>query len=138
MSAPSATTPLFLDIAAPSNGQRAENRTDAHERQQIAISFRAAMEDVFDKDRNVSAHRHAQEGHAERQDDQRFHRILAADELDALFKLVNIDSFVFCGRKRVRMMVSETMGARNDRRSGRSTTSRPALPALVRPAPGRP
>src|SRR5208337_5599329 len=78
--------PLFSYIARAGDAQRAANRTESHEREQIAISFRTAMENIFHEHGKVSAHGHAQTGHAEGQNNQRFHRILLARELNALLQ----------------------------------------------------
>src|ERR1035438_3325286 len=73
-------------VAGARNGQGATNRTKSHEREEIAESFRTAMEDVLHKDGNVGAHGHAQSGHAESQNNQRFHGTLFAGELNALLQ----------------------------------------------------
>src|ERR1019366_4099032 len=78
--------PLFSYIARARNGQRAANRTESHEREEIAVGFRTAMEDVLHEYGKVGAHGHAQKGHAESQHNQRFHRTLLPSELNALLQ----------------------------------------------------
>ena len=88
---------------------------EAHEREQVAVCFRAAVEDIFDEYGNISAHGHAEEGHAEGEHDQRFHGSLAANELDAFLEAGEHRFCGFLGQEAGVIRESEMMGARNER-----------------------
>src|SRR5208282_6688892 len=77
---------LSSEITGARYTERAADGTDSHEREQIAVGFGTAMEDVFHEDGEISAHRHGQEGHAESEQDQGFHGALLARELNALLQ----------------------------------------------------
>ena len=90
------------------------------------------MEDVLHEYGKVSAHGHAQGGHAESQNNQRFHRILLARELNALLQ---------ASEHRLRSLQGQVAGVddrqRHDRRQ-EGKRVQPEAPFLSQPRQGLP
>ena len=88
------------------------------------------MEDVFHEYGDVGAHRHAEEGHAERENDERLHRSVLPDEAGCPASgWSNIDSLVFSGMKRALMIKSEMTGREKRQRV------QPEAPLLAEASP---
>jgi hypothetical protein len=104
------------DVAGAGDDQRTSDGADPHEREEISVGLRAAMEDVFDEYWDVSAHGHGEEGHAEGEEDERFHGGLPAREIDSLFE-AGEDGFRGLGWQEARRNHAERNDGREERKS---------------------
>ena len=66
--------------------KRAADGADSHDREQISVSLRAALKDIFDEHRNKGAQRHSQKSYAEREHGERRHGSAIADEVQTLLQ----------------------------------------------------